>query len=297
MQSLGDAYKKAMLAINLPWTEDTCTKVRLMVKSAMASGEGGILLIVGPPGTGKSHVTKQCIESVEKMLGEPGFKRYTAEIQGMPSGQQRDLSRSIVAKLRDPVGRDILASGTGKDFTHYLTEVVPDIGLCLVGVHESHNFKLTAANSDESTNLASLIKNLTNVGVSLILNALPHFEEPFRSHLETDSRTIETTVRLRSFRRTPQDVKVLVEFWSQVEKAMPVTFATPLSAPDIVLSLLVVGEGNLRKMCRLVEFTVNDVLDQSRSLVTLADFRRMAVLKHGEDHAKGVFTGALAKVL
>lgn len=289
-----ESFEQSALWVKLPWTEDACTMARLMVRRAIASGEGGIMLIVGPSGTGKSVLTNQCRESVTEMLGAAPFVRSCLDIQAVPSGHARDLSRAIASAFRDPVGRDVLATGTGKDFSHFLMTAAPDAGLRLVTCHESHNFRLSG-DDDVSTNLAAHVKNLTNVGVSFIFNGLPVLEKRLREHGEVDSRALAKTVRLRVMRKTAEDAAIVAKLLADVAPKLPATFVPSLDSAEVVLSLLHVSGGTLRKLFTLIQNALDLVLEQKRTIVGLDDFRRATCLTYGDEMAKESFTGAFLK--
>lgn len=291
---LRERFFRDLIHIHLPWTAQVLKAAEATLEAAAMSGEGGIIVIVGPPGSGKSHLTRQCLAHLRQVWTPGEFDRFEVEIDAESCGTRRDFAAAVVMGLHEATTSTALANGTGKDFSRFLLANARPMGLRVVASHEAHNLQLHGR-LHTGVELAAHIKNMTNNGVSYIFNGLPILEKAIASHEELQSRLGANVFRIPTLNPTnPQDLKTLKGLFGELAKALPVSFVPGLDSKSVLMSMALASEGVLRPMMKLLLYTVNDALKTGTALVTLADFQRASAVLFGEAKAKGLFTGDAA---
>jgi hypothetical protein len=293
---LKEGLFRDLLHIHLPWTDPVLKAGEAMLEAAALSGEGGILVIVGPPGSGKSHLTRQCLAHLRQIWMPGEFERFDVEIDAESCGTRKDFAAAVVMGLHEATTSNALANGTGKDFSRFLLANARSMGLRVVASHEAHNLQLHGR-LHTGVELAAHIKNMTNKGVSYIFNGLPALEKNIGSHEELMSRLGANVFRIPTFNpKKAGDLKTLKKLFGEIEEALPVSFTPGLSSKNVLLSMALAGEGVLRPMTKLLQYTVNDALKRNSAVVTPADFQRASAILFGDAKAEKLFTGDTATV-
>jgi Cdc6-like AAA superfamily ATPase len=279
---LPEDFFKSLLHIHLPWTQRVLEAAEATLESAMLSGEGGILVIVGPPGCGKSHLTRQCLKHLRQIWTPREFERFAVEIDAESCGNRKDFAAAVVTELKDAALTKGSVDWSGKDFSRYLLSNAKDMRLRVVASHESHNLRLHGKQKG-AEELASHIKNTINRGVSYIFNGLPELAAAINSHVELKSRLGAEIFKIPTMRPgNIKDTKALKVLMEGIEEALPVVFQPPLSSPQILLPLMIASGGVLRPMMKLIHYAVNRALSKGSSVVAMKDFRAASLTLLGD---------------
>lgn len=288
---LQEGFFRDLLHIHLPWTSQVLKAAEATLEAAALSGEGGILVIVGPPGSGKSHLTRQCLAHLRQIWQPEEFARFDVEINAESCGTRKDFAAAVAVGLREATISLALKDGSGKDVSRSLLAKARTLGLQVVASHESHNLRLHGHQAT-GIELAAHIKNMTNVGVSYIFNGLPELTKSLKSHPELESRLGAEVFQIPTFNpMKPEDLKTLRGLFSEIEKALPVSCVPGLDSKAVLLSMAMASGGVLRPMMKLLQYTVNDVMKRGSAVVTLADFQEASAVLFGAGKAQNLFTG------
>jgi energy-coupling factor transporter ATP-binding protein EcfA2 len=252
---------------------------RAMVRHNLARKQGEILLIAGPPGTGKSHLQDQLVALAMEMLRHTGAKRPVILLLLESAANLKDLSRQLAREIGNPVTMHKILEKSSKDISFEVLDDLVRLGVRFIFLDEAHNLLLSKPD-DASVQLAKWLKNLTYKGISLVFSGLPEFRATLSRYGELVSRLyrptpIETTALTG---RTDLDLDAAVKFLGDLEHAYQVPANPHFDDARVALPLISCTQGNQRMLLRVVQAAVGEYENSGGSELSLEHFRTAAGL-------------------
>lgn len=279
MQSLADR----LLDIELPVTTLARQVFHALMQQTIAREEGEFLVVIGDPGSGKSHLRRQLFRDAEKLCCTPDRPLGCIELVLEAAPTLLALTRQIARAYNNPATMHKILDKSKNDVSF---EVLGDIkrqGTSVIFIDEGHNmtFKSRPAGSSEADDpMAMWLKNLTYLGVSVVFFALPEFDATTKRVREISNRLYrDTPIVLRGLTgQTKADVDAALRFLDDLQNAHQVVAVPRFSEEGVAMPLIRATGGNLRRIARIVQSAIDQSRYRGSPQVELTDFASAARL-------------------
>lgn len=264
--------------IELPVTRLAKRVLKQMVRQSLERGEGEFLMITGPAGSGKSHLSRQLLRYAAELCKTSGRARSCMRLILAAAGNLKDLSRQLAREIGNPVTMRKLMDLSQKDLSLEVFEDLRRLGFVVLIFDEAHNLLFNKFN-DEGLALALWLKNLTYLGICIVFLGEPQLAEIFPRYPAMTGRLyrpnpIQTTQLSASSR---EDIEIALNFLAEVQSAYGVDATPPFSHRDVALPLLAAARAEHRVIARLIQGAVTHYTEREGKSVILEDFAASAL--------------------
>ena len=278
-----ESLNDRLLGIELPVTRQAREVFAALMRQTTARLEGEVLVIVGTSGSGKSHLRRQLFRDAQDMCPDSAAKRQCLSIVLDSSANLLSLTRQIARKYGNPVTMNKILDKSTRDISFELLDDIERQNTLVMFFDEAHNMRFQeprGKSQEKDDPMAMWMKNLTYLGVSLVLFALPEFMNTVRRVQELNTRLYRdepiTTLGLTG--TSPADIEAALQFLAAIQRAHQVNATPPFASRDVAMPLIQATGGNLRKLMRLVHSAVDESRKRLSSQVQLVDFEAAARL-------------------